>query len=176
MLTITEGLAEVKTITARILKRQEAVLRYLARDARLRDPLEAEGGSVEFVRRERQAVGDLGERLVRIRTAIQVANQTVDLTVAGKTRTVAEWLNWRRELSATQKAFLGQLANTMTQARAQAAKQGTRVTGEADAKPGDFIIALSETELAREIEEIETILGELDGKLSLMNATHSIDL
>lgn len=176
MITITEALAETKTIAARIQKRQEAVMRYLARDARLRDPLEAEGGSVEFVRRERQAIGDLGERLVHIRTAIQAVNLDTTVAVGGRTRTVSEWLNWRREISAGHKNFLGQLAATMTNARAQAAKAGTRVASETDAKPGDIIIALSEVDLSREIEDIETILGELDGKLSLLNATTMIDV
>ena len=177
MITITEGLAEVKTIGARIAKRQEAVGRYLARDARMRDPLEAEGGSVEFVRRERQAIMDLGQRLVAIRTAIQRANLTTTLTVGNRTDTVSAWLNWRREVSAGQRAFLNQLAGTFTQARAQAGKQGARVaTDAADAKPGDIIVALSEVDLAREIEEIETVLGELDGKLSLLNATTTIDV
>lgn len=73
-LTITEALAEVKTIKARVTKKQEGIMRYFARDARLKDPLLAEGGSSIWIERERQAIKDLLARMVTIRTAIQRKN------------------------------------------------------------------------------------------------------
>lgn len=66
--TITEALAELKTINARLETRRQNVGQYLMRDARLKDPLETDGGSVEYVTRERQAIKDLEERIVQIRT------------------------------------------------------------------------------------------------------------
>ena len=96
---ITEALAEIKTIAARTIKKREAIMRYFSRDSRFRDPLEADGGSKEFVKRERQAIKDLEERLVKIRSAIQAINLRTSLAVNGTTRTVSEWLNWRREIS-----------------------------------------------------------------------------
>ena len=177
MITITEGLAEIKTIQARLDKRQEAVLRFLARDARLRDPLEAEGGSIEFVRRERQAIGDLEDRIVKIRTAIQGVNLATQLSVNNRAATVSEWLNWRRDVSGRHGAFLNVMNQTIAQARQKATQQGARLTDQdAAAKPGDFIISVSERELAEAIEEQEIVLGELDGKLSLLNATTTIDV
>lgn len=177
MITITEGLAEIKTIQARLDKRQEAVLRFLARDARLRDPLESEGGSIEFVRRERQAIGDLEERIVNIRTAIQAVNLATQLSVNNRTATVSEWLNWRRDVSGRHGNFLNTMNQTIAQARQKAAQQGARLTDQdANTKPGDFIIAVSERELAEAIEEQEIVLGELDGKLSLLNATTTINV
>lgn len=175
-ITITEALAETKTIAARIAKRQQTVTQYLARDARMRDPLEAEGGSMEFIRRERQGITDLETRLVSIRTAIQRKNLETPLTVRGVTRTVAEWLNWRRELSDNRRKFLGSINSLIQGARQNAARQGAAVVTDVNAKPGDIIVAVSEGELAAEIEEFEAVLGELDGKLSLMNATTMIEV
>ena len=177
MLTVTEALAETKTIESRIEKRREAILRYLVRDARMRDPLESDGGSVEFVRKERQAISDLEFRLVQIRTAIQAVNLRSTLTVQEETRTVSEWLNWRREVSEKQKAFLGRMASAITQMRQKAvAVGGTLAASVESAKPGDVISVVNEVELSGEIEHIELVLGELDGKLSLFNATITIDI
>jgi hypothetical protein len=176
-ITITEALAEVKTIKARVAKRQETLGQYVIRDARLRDPLEGEGGSVEFVRRERQAIQDLQERVVAIRTAIQHANLTTSVTIQGATRTVTAWLNWRRDVSAEQKGLLTQLATGIARARQQNAAKGGRTTDDAStAAPGDLIVTISERQLAEDSERMEAILGELDGKLSLINATVTIDV
>ena len=178
MITITEALAETKTLAARIEKRHDAVLRYLVRDARLRDPLEADGGTFEFVKRERQAIGDLEERLVAIRGAIQKANIEISLTINSTTRTVSGWLNWRREVSELQKRRMAQMVALITQARQKAAQSGVQlVQGDAHAQPpGGLIVALNEKDLSEAIENLESILGELDGKLSLLNATTLIEV
>lgn len=175
--TITEALAEIKTIKARIDKRRGGYMQYVVRDARAKDPLEMEGGSVEFVRRERQAIGDLQQRVVDIRTAIQRANLETTLTVQGVTKTVAEWLNWRREVSAEQKNELAALTKGMTDARRLVQQRGGKVA-ESDAQAGasDVVVMVSERDLAAATDHIELVLGELDGKLSLMNATTLIDL
>jgi hypothetical protein len=175
-MTITEALAEIKTINARIGKKREAVMRYFARDAKLRDPMEADGGSKEFVRRERQAVHDLEERIVRIRTAIQTANISNSLQVGETSRSVSAWLNWRRDVSAGQKGFLGQLAGGLTQVRQNAVRQGMTVTDKDNYAPGDVAIMVNEQELSREIEALEGVLGSLDGKLSLFNAVTTVEV
>lgn len=175
-LTITESLAEIKTATARIVKKREAVMRYFSRDSRLRDPLESDGGSKEFIRAERQSIRDLETRIVSIRTAIQKSNLQTVLTIGAVTRNVSEWLNWRREISNGQKGFLNQMATTLTQIRQQVVRQGMAVTDKENAAPGDVIVAVSEQELAKDIEDMEGVLGVLDGKLSLLNATVTIDV
>lgn len=169
--TITEALQEVKTIQARIDKKREAIMRYFYRDGRLKDPLQDSGGSVEYVRRERQSVADLEERVVRIRTAIQRANQECSLTVNGVTRTVAEWLNWRRDVAPKNKAFLTQMATALNGLRAQAPRQGQTVSDKDTGAPGEVVVSVKEQELAADVEAMEATLGSLDGKLSLANAT-----
>ena len=177
--TITEGLAEIKTLTARIQKRRETVLRYLARDIRLRDPLEKEGGSVDFIKRERQAIADLEDRLVRIRCAIQTINGTTTLTLGETVRSIAYWLNWRREIAEKRAAFLGMVTGAVGQAR----KYAGGITGAVNARgervpsaeaPIEIVVNVDEALLAKEVELHEKIIGDLDGRLSLLNATTTI--
>lgn len=175
-MTITEALADIKTCLARIAKKREAIMRYFSRDGRLRDPLETEGGSKEFVRRERQAINDLEGRIVQIRTAIQKVNLSTTLAVNGATKTVSEWLNWRREISVPRKNFLNQMATGLTQVRQNAIRQGMQVTEKESYAPGDVVVSVGEQDLAKEIEEMETVLGALDGKLSLLNATATVEV
>jgi hypothetical protein len=177
-LTITEALADIKTSLARIDKKQKSILGYLGRDSRLRDPLEKEGGSAEFIKRERQSILDLQDKIVRVRSAIQKINLETTLTIEGETRTLAAWLNWRREIAGLQQTFLSQMSSNIHTLRQQATRQGATVreSGETSAAPQDFIINMSESALATENERMTTILGQLDGKLSLLNATTLIEV
>lgn len=179
MLTITEALAETKTTEKRLQKKRQAILQNIARDARVKDPLEREGGSVLFVQKERQAISDLEKRLVDIRIAIAKANLTTPISVGGQTRNIAEWLTWRRDISRGYQEFLTTLNNGVQTLRANAQKSGNKAisaTVEGDAKPGDIVVHLEEAALLAENESLETILGELDGKLSLLNATTVLSL
>ena len=178
--TITEALADIKTSQARILKKRQSIKSFLGRDARIRDPMEGEGGSREFIRRERQSIVDLETKIVAIRSAIQAANLATDLEIEGERRTLAAWLNWRREVSQGSKSFLGELAATLDHMRKQAIQRGQPVTNAAAAAPnpeiGEWVVNISEKDLAEEIDRSERILGQLDGKLSLLNATITIDV
>lgn len=174
-MTITEGLAEIKTINARVAKKQDAVMRYFARDGKMKDPLEKEGGTVEFVRRERQAIRDLQGRIITIRTSIQAANLATSLTIGDEELSVAEWLTWRREVSEKQKGFLSTMAITLNELRTRALRQGAMVTDKETGSMTEIVVAVNERELAGEVEQMEAVLGELDGKLSLLNATTFIE-
>lgn len=176
--TITEALAELKTIAKRIEKKREFVLGYIGRRALNRDPLEKEGGAVQMLASERQAIHDLQERTVSIRRAVQGANEATKITVEGETRSIADWLVWRREVAPQRKALLEAIRGGINTARNEAKKTDSRmVEREADATDSkDVIIHLSESDLARDIEKMETILGTLDGQLSLKNATVTITI
>jgi hypothetical protein len=174
--TITEALAEIKTLNARIKKKREVVMVYLARDALLRDPHEKDGGSLEFIKRERQAIADLEENIVRIREAIQQSNLESKLSINGDERSIAGWLNWRREVSDGQKKFLASLTQKITGIRQDSMRQGYQVVDKESDKRGEVIIAINEQRLAEETESLEQTLGTLDGKLSLLNATTTINV
>lgn len=175
-LTITEALAEIKTINSRIIKKREAIMRYFARDTRMRDPLDKDGGSVEFVSRERQAIKDLEERIVAIRSAIQTANLATVLVLGENKRTLAAWLNWRREISEASKAFLNAMAHSINQVRQQAIKASMTMVDKETGAQGEIVVAVNEKALAGEVEAIEQLLGDLNGKLSLLNATTMIEV
>ena len=182
-LTITEALQEIKTITSRLDKKRTSVLQYLVRDARVRDPFESTGGSAKFVKEERQAIGDLEKRIVSIRTAIQRSNLTSPLTVADTTQTVSEWLTWRREVSKNQQGFINLISSSIHKVRTQLQAKGAKLTAIASAEvnlsqdaPPDAVLSVDEQGLIAEIDSMENILGQLDGKLSLFNATTEIDV
>ena len=174
-ITITEALAEVKTIDKRIAKKREFIRQYLARQEGIKDPLERNGGSVQVISQEMQAVGDLEDRIVEIRRGIQRANEATEISVNGTTRPIADWLIWRREISHEQESFLTRLSTHLRQVRDEAQRKGHAVVQAtattADQKPTDIVVNIDERELSTDIENLQDTLGQLDGQLSLKNAT-----
>lgn len=175
-LTITEALAELKTIKARIEKKRALAGTLIGRQEAFKDPHEKDGGSRVVYDRETQAVVDLEERTIRIRDAIQKANQNNVITVADKSRTIHDWLCWRRDVAPGRKEFLAKVQRAALGMRNEAQKHGFAVNVKEDAKPSDVIIHVDELAIAAEIEKMEEILGTLDGQLSLKNATITIEV
>lgn len=177
-LTITEALAEIKTIGKRLAKKREFVMGFLARHEGIKDPHERDGGSYEVLKRERQGIVDLENRIVALRAAIRKANDTTAVTIEGVTRTISDWLTWRREVATGEQTFLAAMRESLKRIRADSQKSGTRVLsqGEAPQGPSDIIVNINERTLAEEIEKVESTLGALDGQLSLRNATTFVEL
>lgn len=178
-ITITEALAEIKTVGKRIEKKRQFVGQYLARQEGVRDPLEKDGGSAKAIEQERQGIRDLEDRLVALRHGIQKANDETVVTVNGQSRSISGWLTWRRDIAPGQQGFLKSLQSGLTNIRNQAKSQGAALISAtattADAKPTDIVVNINEGEISREIEELEDTLGTLDGQLSLKNATVTIE-
>jgi len=172
-MTITEALAEIKTIGKRIEKKRQNIQQYLARQDVIRDPLEKDGGSRAVIVRERQAIGDLQERIVGLRKAIAHANATTPVEIDGLSRSIAEWLTWRREVAPTEKSFLQGVQNGLASMRKEAGQKQLTVkpVPERGGEPTDILVNIDESQLSKDIEHIETVLGTLDGRLSLLNAT-----
>ncbi len=176
-LTITEALQEMRTIDKRIEKKVDWIGQLAARNEKIRDPVEKEGGSAAVIEQERQAIGDLHRRKVQLRLAINRANDQAVLTIAGETKSIAEWIVWRREVAPIQESILGGLRRGISNVRDQAKRAGTSIVSTQDAaEPGDIVVNISEVELAGEIETLEEILGNLDGQLSLKNATTVVNV
>lgn len=175
--TITEALAELKTIAARVAKKRDFIKGCLGRQEAFKDPHEKDGGSAKIIAQERQAIGDLEARIVAIRSAIQKANRETAITmVGGGTKSIQDWLVWRRDIAPAQKAFLESVRSTVNQIRTNAQTKGFGVNVTENAKPQDVIINVDEYALSQEIEQMEETLGNLDGQLSLKNATVVIDI
>lgn len=175
--TITEALADLKTIDKRIQKKREFVLAYLLRQEMQKDPLEKEGGSVNAINAELQSIGDLFERKIVIRAAINKANTDTSIEIQGIKRTINDWLVWRREVAASHGQLLNEINGKIQSTRQDAIRKGLAVvSGQPAANPTDVLVNLNEQELAKEIEQREEILGVLDGQLSLKNATILIEV
>ncbi len=172
-LTITEALADLKTLEKRIEKKRTSIGSFLMRQEAFKDPLDKQGGSFQFIETERQAIRDLENNIVAIRTAIQAINGTTRLTAGGVERSITEWLVWRRDVSPKQQQFYATLRRAIDDVRKKALQAGASlVTGSDAAKTTqDVIVNIDEKKLAEEAEALENTLGTLDGLLSLKNAT-----
>ncbi len=175
-ITITEALAEIPTIEKRIEKKSEFILNYLYRQSSVRDPHEKEGGSQTLIAREKQAIADLQERLVAIRSVIQKANAENTISIGNNTRTIVDWLTWRREVAPKEQRFLQALIRKIYDMRQQAIRQGVGVTEKDPGFSPDYVVNINERELSEKIEQLENILGTLDGQLSLKNATIMLEI
>jgi hypothetical protein len=178
-ITITEALAELNTIKKRLAKKRESVVAFLTRSEGLKDPLEKQGGSPEFIRRELQAIVDLETRHRAIRIAIQRRNQETLVRINDREMTVAEWLTYRKEQSVDAQRFLSNIRQTIDKVRSEATRKGNQVVtvgSAADLKPTDVIVNIDEAALSKQIEALEDVLGQLDGRLSLINATTTIEV
>lgn len=169
-MTITEALAELKTINKRIEKKKEFVVQYVAQPSVIKDPLENQGGSRVVVAQEMQAVNDLFKRYTTIRTAIQRANLDTVITIGEYTMSIAEWLNWRKEVAQTQAKFFKDISNKAIQSRSM---QFNKMP---DGTIPQAIINVDEGVIFKTSENIEKVLGELDGILSLKNSTITINI
>jgi len=177
-LTITEALADIKTIDKRIEKKQEFILGYLFRQSALKDPLEKDGGCFVAIEKEMQAIHDLEEYKLKLRRAIQVANETTKITILGDTRTLADWLVWRREVSPQLEELYEQISRKIQEVRKTALQKSASIAFDEKTatNPMDFIVHIDEKEILESAEHLEEVLGALDGQLSLKNATVLIEL
>jgi hypothetical protein len=175
-MTITEALAEIKLIDAKVEKQRLSIRTFLTRPEALKDPLAKDGGSEKYIAETFQSIKDLEERKVRLRRAIAQANEETTVTVGKTTKSIADWLVWRREVAPTRQVFLTQVRQTIDAARREAASRLTQVTvnGSVTNVPQEIVVNLSEVLLAEETEQVSDILATLDGQLSLKNATVSI--
>lgn len=176
--TITEALAELKTLDKRIASTKDFILKYAVRQGSTIDPLDDEGGSHTVVPRKMQSVRDLFDRKVKIRTAINAVNAETPLTVGSITKTIAEWIIWRREAFSLEMQTYRQLQEKVLDARRQCIQAGISLLedGKQPAKVQEASCFISESSIQSRIDELVEIESTLDGKLSLVNATTLIQV
>lgn len=187
MPSVTQGLAECKTLLARIAAKEKGIQSYLARQAIVIDPHAGEThneltGSAAFVAKELQSVHDMRIRYVDIRSAVHKQNDLtwINLTLPGGTRiskTVTGWLSWRKDLSAGEIQSLKTYRTLCDQARRESTRRDGKVVTQGQGAPSenDIVFHIDETWLAQKLDDLEYILGTLDGELSQVNATTNIE-
>lgn len=166
-MTITEALAEIKMINKRLISKRDFVKKNIMRSDAMKDPMEKDGGSAAVLKAEMQSIDDLEKRIVELRRSIQQANDSTVLNIEGVEQSITDWLVWRREVSDNSRSFLKSLRTTIESVREQ---QRTWKSAPNE-KVADIIVNLSEKELATDYESMDKVLGQLDGLLSLKNAT-----
>lgn len=174
-MTITEALAEIRLEANKVTKKRQFVLAHIGRSADRIDPLAEQGGAKEVLARELQAIDDLNDRIVSIRTAINKANMEHSITVGDITMTIAEWLVWRRDIMPIYKHMYNDMAQVISRNRnelkdARRLRAGQEVTGE------DFIPHVDVVQLQADMEQIQEIEDRLDGLLSLKNAQVTVEI
>jgi len=173
--TITEALAELKTIDSKIETTKSFVLQYAVRQGSAVDPLLDDGGSDKIIPQKIQSLTDLLVRKVEIRTAINKKNLETQVTVGNKTKSVAEWIIWRREAKPQQLKVFQELQKTILNIRQQCQQKGLIVKeGEQPSKNNEVSCFISESLVNKEIESLNEIENTLDGKLSMINATTTV--
>lgn len=168
-MTITEAFAELKTIQARLKTKRAFIGSHLIYPDAIKDPLINDGGTAQVVVRELQAIRDLQERLIRIREAMQAANLTTTITIDGKTRSIAAWLAWRKDLRSGESDFLTTVRRSIDNVR-----NSVRAKGDDPSKA--VVVNIDEGDLGARMETLEKITSTLDGQLSLKNATVVLDV
>lgn len=175
--TITEALAELKLIKDKVEKKNRFIASFIGRQDAVKDPLEKQGGSVAALKAERQSINDLINRFVVIRSKIAEANAKTQLTLGTDTKSIADWLVWRRDAAPMIKAVQQSMAQQINNLRNEGRKKGLNVVSEGNAQtPNDIIVNVDEKELSEWEEKTIETLGILDGKLSLHNATVTIEV
>jgi hypothetical protein len=174
-ITITEALAEIKLIEKKIESKTALVTANLTRVKHIPDPL---GDSVATLSQEMQAIGDLYERLVRIRSAIAMANITNVITCDESTRTIYDWLVWKREVADKHISLYTTVFKNTKSMMDTAAQRPQVFKDEKTQEPKlvELVANLSYMDYVKKAEEKQATLDKLDGLLSLKNATITIKI
>lgn len=178
MLTITEALAELKTLKARVEKKQEFILANAVRPGLLVDPMAKEGGQEDAVKQAQQSLKDMLTRIETIRISILKRNLETSLEVCGETKTVQAWLTWCRDILPLVKDHTKRLLDTLRKSRTPQGWQGMSQGNHEEMQKflAAVVTNISELEVSKAWERIVEIEGTLDGKLSLHNATQTIEI
>lgn len=176
-ITITEGLAEIKLINDKITKKQAFVLENLVRYTHMPDPLAAKGGLTVALNAEVQSITDLESRLMKIRTAIMLANLTNFAECNGQSLSLYEWLVWKREV-AIKRSNLYKNVYTFTKDKIDRHISNPQLLKKEDGQNElvGLIPSLPYMDYAAKFSDVEEIQNKLDGLLSLKNATVLIEV
>lgn len=168
-LTITEALAEIKLITKKIENKKPTIMLNLVRATHIPDPLV---DSKAAIASEVQAITDLSQRLITLRSAIAKANVENLVEINGKSMSIYDWLTWKREVATIQgDLFRGIFQGVKNSMDAIARQPQVTKDDKGAAHLVQYVFNVAYDEYVKKAESHQDTLDKLDGQLSLKNAT-----
>ncbi len=175
MITITEALSEVNLIKKKIEDADTSIRTILVRPSHVPDMYINHGGAPEMAKRTQQAVSDLRQRLVRIRSQISKANIENQITINGESKSIFDWLSWKREIyPGLEKSLKTQIEDLRSYQKRQADRPEVWKDQEGKTQLVQFCYNVDLKTLEDQYSSLVDIFGKLDGQLSLRNATITI--
>ena len=182
-LTVTEGLAEIKLTHKKLASVTENARQYVVHPASQLDPLAKSGGSTKYIKEQLDSLNGLSDYLVQLRSAIAASNMGTLFTIRGVTKTVQQWLEWKREAGPKKLEALHEILEKIQTSREDAARhaaissaRSSAVVQQATILPEGVTVNLDESALLKEIQELEELLAVIDGQLNQVNAQTKIKL
>jgi hypothetical protein len=173
-MTISQAMATLKLLDKRIEGEIRDLDAYAVRRDSAADPLVRKGSnSAIYVAARQQAIADMSAQKIAIKEAIALANQATSLTVAVETRTVSQWIVWKRIVAPGMQTMYAGLLTKINRERAALDRENMAVAADSRVQ---LVVNLDEQKLREDAKHLEDILGELDGQLSIINATTMITL
>lgn len=176
-ITITEALSEINLIKKKIASKRTKILSALVRVEHVKDPFESDGGSAKMIDAETQSVNDLHTRLINIRSGVSEANLAHTISISEVTMSIHNWLIWKREIAKDNLAFLKNECTTI-KGHTDALSTRPQMYKDANDQP-QFIKTVVNADYAKLLhveERMSGVFEQLDGKLSLKNATILIEI
>lgn len=174
-MTITEALAEVKLTEKKIEKKKANIAANLTRFEHTPDPYSKDGGSQKVMGQELQAIQDLEIRLINIRGAIAEANIKTKLTIGETTRSLYDWITWKREIAEKRIKTFNEFGSAIKRAIDKEAASPTALKNAEGAYTfAKLVPNLDYSMLQSKFEKEGELQAVLDGKLSLKNATTTV--
>lgn len=171
-MTITEALSEINLIKKKLEHKKKNTLTLLIKPDHTPDIYATEGGTPVFLKREFQSIDDLYRRFIKIRSAISKANIENDITLGERTQSIHDWLTWKREISKDETNFVNTVV-TQTKGQLDEIGKSPRCFNDTEGKPQLLKVSamVDYTSFVKKQEELAVLFEQLDGKLSLKNAT-----
>jgi len=174
-ITITEALSEVNLIKKKIETKKQKIQGAVVRHSHLEDPYATEGGSAKYIERENHAVRDLYSRLVKIRSRIADANLHNEITINGKTMPIQDWLTWKREVAKDYEQYVKGVCQQTDNSFSQLGRSPQVYKNDkGETCLLQYTANINLPEWQREAESVQDTFQQLDGQLSLKNATITI--
>lgn len=169
-LTITEALAEIKLVEKKIEHKTQFVLANLTRFRHQPDPLKDGPATIKA---EMQSIGDLRQRIVDLRSAISKANNEQRIEIGNQSKTIQEWLTWKRECSKHEIDLYNAIHKEVAKKLADNAARPQLYKDKDEDKPrlAEIETNVNYPEYVEKAQASQETLDKLDGQLSLKNAT-----